>query len=106
MNLELIEAVKSKNINDVIRLLAEGYDLEQVDPKGMTALLHSCEVQSFDILKLLVDAGAKVNHANAMGLVAVDIAYWYGEVRMTTYTPESTKMVKYLQANGGKSAYT
>ncbi len=105
MSINLIEVVKSKNIAEVKRMLTNGCDLETLDEKSMTALSHACEVQSFDILKALVDAGANVNHKDALGYQPVDIAYWYGEFRMGAYTAESRRMVKYLEDHGGKSSF-
>ncbi|WP_373316171.1 hypothetical protein [Shewanella morhuae] len=32
----------------------------------MTALLHACELQSCELLKLMVDAGEDVNNPNAI----------------------------------------
>ncbi|AAN53983.1 ankyrin repeat domain-containing protein [Shewanella oneidensis MR-1] len=103
MSTELIHAVKAKDTLAVKRIIANGADLECVDENGMTALLHACELQSFEILKLLVDAGADVNHPNAQGYQPLDIAYWQGEFRMGCYTAESQRMVSYLSRHGGKS---
>ncbi|MCT8871945.1 ankyrin repeat domain-containing protein [Shewanella xiamenensis] len=103
MNTELIHAVKAKDTLAVKRIIANGADLEGVDKNGMTALLHACELQSFELLKLLVDAGADVNHPNALGYRPLDIAYWQGEFRMGCYTTESQRMVSYLSRHGGKS---
>ncbi len=71
---ELIEAVRSKHIQDVQKIIAEGCDLEYCDDKKMTALSHCCEVQSLDILKILVVAGANVNHIDELGYQPIDIA--------------------------------
>jgi len=76
MSTELIDAVKAKDTLAVKRIIANSADLEGVDENGMTALLHACELQSFELLKLLVDAGADVNHPNALGYHPLDIAYW------------------------------
>tara|TARA_Y100000296_G_C5170250_1_gene256906 strand:- start:2354 stop:2683 length:330 start_codon:yes stop_codon:yes gene_type:complete len=105
MSSELIKAVKAKNTIEVRRLISAGCDLERTDDKNMTALLHACEVQSFDILKALVDAGANVNHIDDLGCQPVDIAYWNGEFRMGAYTTESQRMVRYLERHGGKSSF-
>ena len=103
MNTELIHAVKAKYTLAVKLIIANGADLEGVDKNGMTALLHACDLQSFELLKLLVDAGADVNHPNALGYRPLDIAYWQGEFRMGCYTTESQRMVSYLSHHGGKS---
>lgn len=103
MSTELIDAVKAKDTLAVKRIIANGADLESVDENGMTVLLHACELQSFELLKLLVDAGADVNHPNAQGYHPLDIAYWQGEFRMGSYTAESQRMVSYLRRHGGKS---
>lgn len=105
MSTQLIKAVKAKSVIAVKRILSSGCDLDAVDEKGMTALLHACEVQSFEILKSLVDAGANVNHKDSLGYHPIDIAYWYGEFRMGSYTLESQKMVKYLEQHGGTSSF-
>ncbi|WP_249195583.1 MULTISPECIES: ankyrin repeat domain-containing protein [Shewanella] len=57
MSTELIDAVKAKDTLAVKRIIANDANLEGVDNGGMTALLHACELQSFELLKLLVDAG-------------------------------------------------
>ena len=103
MNTELIYVVKAKDTLAVKRIIANDADLEGVDKNGMTALLHACDLQSFELLKLLVDAGADVNHPNALGYRPLDIAYWQGEFRMGCYTTESQRMVSYLSHHGGKS---
>lgn len=103
MSTELIHAVKAKDTLAVKRIIANGADIQGVDENGMTALLHACDLQSFELLKLLVDAGADVNHPNALGYRPLDIAYWQGEFRMGCYTAESQRMVSYLSRHGGKS---
>lgn len=105
MSAELIEAVKAKSVDDVSRIISKGCDLEFSDDKNMTALLHACEIQSFDILVVLVDAGANVNNKDALGYQPVDMAYWHGEFRMGAYTSESQKMVEYLERHGGRSSF-
>lgn len=105
MSSKLIEAVKAKKTIEVRRIISVGCDLESSDDRNMTALLHACEVQSFDILKALVDAGGNVNHKDDLGYKPVDIAHWYGEFRMGAYTTESQRMVKYLEKHGGKSSF-
>lgn len=105
MSTELIEAVKAKDAIEVKRILSNGCNLESADDKNMTALSHACEIQSFDILKTLVDAGVNVNHKDALGYQPVDIAYWHGEFRMGAYTTESQRMVKYLEKHGGRSSF-
>ncbi|MGL4712632.1 MAG: hypothetical protein ACRCWP_08760 [Shewanella sp.] len=62
--------------------------------------LHACELQSFELLKLLADAVADVNHPNALGYHPLDIAYWQGEFPMGCYTAESERWVSYLSRNG------
>lgn len=104
MSNELIQSVKNGSIKDINNLLSKGFDIDSSDADGMTPLLHACELQNFDIMKLLVDFGADVNHKNKLGHKAVDIAYWYGEFRMGCYTAVSQKMVKYLTNHGATSS--
>ena len=94
---------KAKDTLAVKRIITNGADLEGVDESGMTALLHACDLQSCELLKLMVDAGEDVNNPNAIGYQQLDIAYWQEQFRMGCYTAESGRMVSYLIRHGGKS---
>ncbi|WP_299775519.1 ankyrin repeat domain-containing protein [uncultured Pseudoteredinibacter sp.] len=103
MSQELIEAVRNKKIDSVRKFIADGFDLEYCDNKKMTALSHCCEVQSLDILKILVEAGANVNHKDELGYRPIDIAGWYGEYRNGAYTKQCLDIIAYLKEHGGES---
>lgn len=101
----LIQAVKNNEMEKVNNLVSEMTGLEYTDSLGMTALLYACEIQSFDIVKILIRAGADVNHPNNLGYTPVDLASMTGEFAMASYTLESKKIVQYLKENGGKSKF-
>jgi uncharacterized protein len=103
MSQELINAVRNKLTQDVKSIIASGCDLEYCDEKKMTALSHCCQVQSLEILKVLVAAGANVNHKDGLGYQPIDIANWYGEYRNGAYTEQSKEMVAHLKGHGGES---
>lgn len=55
-------AAKAGFVEGVIRLL-EGYaNLEAVDKNGLTPLLVGCRESKADVVSVLVEAGANVNH--------------------------------------------
>ena len=59
----LMDAVKAKDIEDVARILAE--NPEVFEEEGASKLLEKAiETDSFDLVKLLGDAGADVNEAS------------------------------------------
>ena len=100
MSHSLIEAVKTKEPAKVRHMLGEACNIEEQDEQGMTALLHACEAQQFDIVKSLVESGANIKHKNASGHGALEIARWHGEVRMGVYSGECQRIVKYLKQKG------
>ncbi|MFV0596143.1 ankyrin repeat domain-containing protein [Shewanella sp.] len=84
MSIELIDALKAKDVLAVKRIIAND------DEDGMLALLHTCELQSFALLKLLEVKGADVNHPNVQGHYAVDIAYWHCEFIWCSIPPRAS----------------
>lgn len=101
----LIQAVLSNDIEKVRVLLNTGYDVNEQDEQKMTALLHSCAEQNEEIMKVLIEANAEVNHKNKNGFSALDIATIAGEIAMATSSPKSIRMQKYLIKHGARSGF-
>ena len=58
---DLIEAINSKKINLVRKLLNDGVDVNCIDHTGMSPLQHACYKGELDIMRLLIENGANVN---------------------------------------------
>jgi ankyrin repeat protein len=60
---QLIDAVKSNDLNKVRTLLNNGADpnARRRDDIGMTALMYAAENRHLEVSKLLIDRGADVN---------------------------------------------
>ncbi|WP_342608793.1 ankyrin repeat domain-containing protein [Vibrio tritonius] len=101
----LIQAVLSNDIEQVIALLDIGYDVNEQDEHKMTALLYSCAEQNEEIMKVLIEANAEVNHRNENGFSALDIATIAGEIAMATSSPKSIRMQKHLITHGARSGF-
>ena len=59
--MNIIEAVKSNNIEKVIELINQGIDINMVNEYGQNPLSEACRLGSFSIVKLLIEKGAIVN---------------------------------------------
>ncbi|RXJ88088.1 ankyrin repeat domain-containing protein [Arcobacter sp. CECT 8985] len=101
----LIQAVLNNDIEEVKVLLSRGYDVNEPDKQQMTALLHSCAEQNEEIMKVLIEANAEVNHKNEHGFSALDIATIAGEIAMATSSAKSIRMQKYLIKHGARSGF-
>ena len=72
--LPLVEAVKSRDVNAVRTLLAEGVDVNAPQPDGATALHWAAYRDDLDTAALLIAAGAKVTTANELGATPLWLA--------------------------------
>jgi len=59
INEKLLEAVKSNEIEEVRKLIEEGADVNVVDGWGDTALHKASRFGRSDVVKMLIEAGAK-----------------------------------------------
>jgi|JI6StandDraft_1071083.scaffolds.fasta_scaffold02483_8 ankyrin repeat protein len=60
-------------------------DVNQVSEKGETALMHACKRNRLEILKILVNAGAKLDVVSDLGLKAIDYSILAGFYENATY---------------------
>ncbi|MFC1855547.1 ankyrin repeat domain-containing protein [Thermodesulfobacteriota bacterium] len=58
---KFFKAIKNGGIKDVKNLIKEGADVNQEEGFGMTPLMWASNMERADIVKLLIDNGAKVN---------------------------------------------
>lgn len=61
---DLIYAAKKGNINEVIKLLNSGVNVNCKDKMGNTPLRKACKKGYIEIVKLLIEKGAKVNYTD------------------------------------------
>jgi len=76
--MSLIECAKAADYEGVKKAVAEGQDVNQVDESGNTALMCMAYQGNFELVKMLVDAGAEpyleCQAIGRKGLVAMDFA--------------------------------
>lgn len=60
-------AIILKDIVSIYKYLKSGFDVNERGKYGRTYLMIACEDSSYDIIQLLIDYGAKVNHEDNNG---------------------------------------
>jgi hypothetical protein len=93
----LEDAIAHRDVARVRSLLAGGADLTSLDEEGKTPLMLAAKAGDPEIVGLLLEAGADPTPKDKLGYTAEMIAYWYGEYRMGSYTPESQRIVAMLR---------
>jgi ankyrin repeat protein len=95
----LISATSSGNIALVRMLLDGGADVSQTDPAGKTALFHS---SAPDILLLLVNRGAKLDHLDKRGRSVLHCASEQGNIDIAKTCVELGFVLDQQDSNGHK----
>lgn len=90
-------AIRSRQVDRVRALLADGAEPSTTDDRGSTPLMVAATVGSPEIVELLLAAGADPTSKDSLGYTAQDLASWHGEHRMGAYTPESLRIVEMLK---------
>ena len=80
----LISSIKSKDLAGVAAALKDIKDINELI-QGETALTTAAAVGDLDIVKVLLDAGAKINITNAKSKLPVDIAMSNGKMDAWVY---------------------
>ena len=68
---KLLSAVYRNNIDDVIKLIKKGVDLNAKDDRGDCALVCAARLGQMEIIKLLLEHGVNVNVENNEGETAL-----------------------------------
>ncbi len=82
----MIEACKKGRLEEAVRLLNEGADINATDKDGNTALKWAIYYRHLDVVKFLLHHGADVNPKNKDGHTALMATAYVG-------FPEATKLV-------------
>jgi len=96
----LVFAIRSGNTDAVRQLLSEGHDPNETDSENVSPLCHACEIQALEIVTLLVNANADINHETKIGHRPLDIARWHGENRSRQNSSAARDIVSLLLEHG------
>ncbi len=67
----MIETIMLGDINYALKLVKSGYDINQTDEGGRTALMYASFIGRLDALKMLIENGADINMADGSGDTAL-----------------------------------
>jgi ankyrin repeat protein len=93
-NIQLVEAVKSRDVGEVRALLKKRVDVNQPETDGTTALQWAAHWDELDIANLLIKSGADTNLANDYGVTPAYLAC----------TNKSTSMIELLFKAGADAS--
>ena len=93
-NIQLVEAVKDRDVGDVRGLLKKRVDVNQPETDGTTALQWAAHWDDLEIAKLLIKSGADTNLANDYGITPAYLAC----------TNKSTSMIELLLKAGADAS--
>jgi hypothetical protein len=76
LNKQIIKASKTKDddFTELRRLIEEGANVDAVDEKGNTPLMHAIYNERLRVVKALIDAGANIKHTNDDGMTPEKLA--------------------------------
>lgn len=69
--LYLIEAADRGDLDSLIKLVVEGYDINQTTGDGVTALMYAASNGHFEVTEVLIGRGAEINAIPYNGLTAL-----------------------------------
>ena len=81
-DLRLVEAVKRQNERAVPALLQQRADVNATEPDGATALHWAVHWDAVDTAQMLIDAGARINVRNELGITPLLLACTNGNAGM------------------------
>jgi len=67
MSAELLQVVRSGDVDSARRMLAAGADINSSDGDGATLLMMACHAGNLPMVLALIDAGAEVNASDERG---------------------------------------
>ncbi len=92
----MLEAARSGNEREVIRLLDEGHDVNLCDKNGRTPLMYAAMSGSFYTVMTLRKRGADTAAKDSLGYNAYLAAVFVGDFRGVVMPPHD-KIVEYLE---------
>lgn len=82
----IFTAVKNNDITGVIESLEQGVDINILEPINQrTPLYYAVEYNSIDIVRLLIEGGAKYNIPNEKNTNVFHLACYYGATESLNY---------------------
>lgn len=91
----LIRAIENDDVAMVINLLSKGVNIESHDNYGWTALVYAIEYQRYEILQILIAAGAKTEFEFTAYTTVCDESYTVDD-----YSTTPLKFAKNIFVNG------
>ena len=91
LNKQIIKAskIKDDDFTELRRLIEEGANVDAVDEKGNTSLMHAIYNERLKVVKALIDAGANIKHRNEDGMTPEKLAKSLGYKLVKTGKPKS-----------------
>jgi hypothetical protein len=94
LNKQIIKASKTKDddFTELRRLIEEGADVDAMDEKRNTPLMHAIYNERLRVVKALIDAGANIKHSNEDGMTPEILAKSLGYKLVKIGKPKSPVM--------------
>jgi len=91
LNKQIIKASKTKDddFTELHRLIEEGADVDAMDEKRNTPLMHAIYNERLRVVKALIDAGANIKHSNEDGMTPEILAKSLGYKLVKIGEPKS-----------------
>ena len=86
MNAGLMDATRDGRTEDVVKLLAEGSDVNTQDSECSTPLMEACEGGHEEVAQLLLEAGAIVDQPDIEGFTPLILASQEGPRRWSGFS--------------------
>lgn len=101
-NLGLIEAAQGNKLDEVIRLLDSGANIDAHGASGQTAISWAAALGYFDVMKTLCERGASLEITDQNGLTPADFAARAGRYKFLSYflSLEQTTSIKHCRGRG------
>lgn len=97
--LNIRQAAGEGNIVEVSNFLRKGFQVDETDKDGNTALMTACDNNRFNVATILIANGANVNHVNKHGFTPLMFAAWKGDVDIVTLLLKHNANVKAVNAH-------
>lgn len=81
MDAQLIQSVKSGDVENVRHLLKEGANVNSRDEDGLTVLMLAAFAGNLDMVNALIEAGANVNLCNEQGWTALSKSVYNADLK-------------------------